>query len=183
MGEESKIAAVQSTGMLLDGATLASVFRAQPFTFHPDRPLIVTGLPRSGTSMVMQMLQVGGVPLLTDGMRPPDAFNPRGYFEYEPVKRLHRDSAWLREAGGRAVKIVAPLLPLVPPDIPCQVVFIRRDMEAVLSSQARMLGGAPPDAHVREAMEKALHQAREHLRRAGWPVLWLDYEEVLRAGG
>ena len=72
----------------------------------PRAPLIVvSGLPRSGTSMLMQMLDAGGIPVLSDAVRPPDASNPRGYYELERVKRLHReeDKSWLADAEGKAL--------------------------------------------------------------------------------
>ena len=104
------------------------------------RPLIVvTGLPRSGTSMMMQMLAAGGIEPYTDHKRPPDAHNPRGYFEHENVKRLARDASWIAEARGKAVKIVAPLLPFLPSGEEYRVIFMRRDLDAVLTSQQAML--------------------------------------------
>jgi len=105
-----------------------------------DTIVIVTGLPRSGTSMLMQMLAAGGMSILTDRLRQPDEDNPRGYFEYESVKALVRDSAWLAEkAAGKAVKIVAPLLSAVPEGLPCRVILIERNLEEILDSQERML--------------------------------------------
>ena len=101
--------------------------------------MVVTGLPRSGTSMLMQMLAAGGMSILTDGMREPDEDNPRGYLEFEPVKNLLKDATWLPGRRGKAVKIVAPLLGALPPDLPCQVILIERDLEEVLDSQERML--------------------------------------------
>ena len=101
--------------------------------------IVVTGLPRSGTSMLMQMLAAGGMSVLSDGLRAADEDNPRGYFEYEPVKRLLKDSNWLREARGKAIKIVAPLLTALPPDLPCRVILVERDLDEVLDSQDRML--------------------------------------------
>ena len=101
--------------------------------------IVVTGLPRSGTSMIMQMLAAGGVPVCSDGLRTPDEDNPRGYFEYEPVKHLLRDNRWFFDARGRAVKIVAPLLAGLPADVPCRVILCRRDLDDVLDSQQRML--------------------------------------------
>src|SRR5262245_31552152 len=74
-----------------------------------DGVTIVTGVPRSGTSLVMQMLVAGGLPALSDGVRAPDADNPRGYFEYEPAKRLLRDAGWLPRAQGRALKVAHTL--------------------------------------------------------------------------
>ena len=101
--------------------------------------VVVTGLPRSGTSMLMQMLAAGGMNVMTDGLREPDEDNPRGYLEFEPVKNLLRDSTWLLEARGKAVKIVAPLLGALPSGLPCRIIFAERDLDEVLDSQERML--------------------------------------------
>jgi len=101
--------------------------------------IIVSGLPRSGTSMVMQMLAAGGIPVLTDGRRQADPDNPHGYLEYEPVKNILRDPGFLREGAGKAVKIVAPLLGALPPDMPCRVILMERDLDEVLDSQQRMI--------------------------------------------
>src|SRR5262249_38327298 len=76
---------------------------------------IVTGLPRSGTSMMMQMLKAGGVEILTDEVRTADTNNPKGYYEFEKVKKMMTDVSWLNEATGKAVKIVAPLISYLPP--------------------------------------------------------------------
>ncbi len=101
--------------------------------------IVVTGLPRSGTSMLMQMLAAGGVPILSDGLRAADEDNPRGYFEFEPVKNLLNHSNWLLEAKGKAVKIVAPLLTALPGGLPCRVILCERDLKEVLDSQERMM--------------------------------------------
>jgi len=101
--------------------------------------IVVTGLPRSGTSMLMQMLAAGGMCVLLDGSREPDDDNPRGYFEFEPVKHLLRDSTWLREGKGKVIKIIAPLLLALPPGLACRVILIERDLDEVLDSQERML--------------------------------------------
>jgi tetratricopeptide (TPR) repeat protein len=101
--------------------------------------IVVTGLPRSGTSMLMQMLAADGLSVLSDGLREPDEDNPRGYLEFEPVRNLVKDSKWLFEARGKAVKIVAPLLAGLPPDLACRVILSERDLEEVLDSQERML--------------------------------------------
>ncbi|MBZ5524238.1 MAG: alkaline phosphatase family protein [Acidobacteriia bacterium] len=104
-----------------------------------DEVVIVSGLPRSGTSMIMQMLAAGGIPPLTDGLREADEDNPRGYFEYEPVKRMMQDAKWLEGAKGKAVKIVAPLLPGLPAGLVCRVIFIERNLDEILASQGQML--------------------------------------------
>ena len=90
----------------------ASVMSPTPVPTPSDFITIVSGLPRSGTSLMMQMLAAGGVPPLTDKLRPSDESNPRGYFELEAVKRLRSDQAWLDQARGRAVKIIHLLSPL-----------------------------------------------------------------------
>jgi hypothetical protein len=101
--------------------------------------VVVTGLPRSGTSMLMQMLAAGGLRAFTDEARSADESNPRGYFEHERVKALARDRAWVPEAHERAVKVVAPLLPHLPAGPAYRVVFLERDLDEVLRSQAAML--------------------------------------------
>lgn len=101
--------------------------------------IVVTGLPRSGTSLLMQMLAAGGMAVLSDGLRQADEDNPRGYLEFEPVKNLLKDSKWLSEARGKAIKIVAPLLPALPQGLACRVILCERDLDEVLDSQERML--------------------------------------------
>ncbi|HZW08887.1 MAG TPA: hypothetical protein VFF69_03210 [Phycisphaerales bacterium] len=103
---------------------------------------VVSGLPRSGTSMMMAMLGAGGVPALTDGVRAPDEDNRRGYYEYEPVKRLAADASWIGEARGRAVKVVIPLVRRLPAPCACRVLLMRRPVEEVIASQRVMLGRA-----------------------------------------
>ncbi len=104
-----------------------------------DCLIVVTGLPRSGTSMLMQMLAAGGVKAVADGRRTADEDNPRGYLEFEPVKKLLSDSEWLRGERGKAVKIVAPLISALPMGLDCRVILSERDLEEVLDSQERML--------------------------------------------
>jgi predicted AlkP superfamily phosphohydrolase/phosphomutase/tetratricopeptide (TPR) repeat protein len=101
--------------------------------------VVVTGLPRSGTSMLMQMLAAGGLGVLSDGLREADEDNPRGYLEFEPVKKLLQDSKWLFEGRGKAVKIIAPLLAALPPGLACRAILSERDLDEVLDSQQRML--------------------------------------------
>ena len=110
---------------------------------------VVSGVPRSGTSLVMQMLQAGGLPLLADEGRSPDAHNPRGYFEHDAVKRLRHDASFLEKAVGRAVKVVVPLACALPAGIGGQqlryrVVLLRRDLREVVASQDAMLTAGDP---------------------------------------
>lgn len=148
---------------------------------------IVSGLPRSGTSMMMQMLQGGGMPCLVDGAREPDENNPRGYFEFDAVKRLHGDTSLLGEAAGKAVKIVAPLLPRLPAEMeaPLRIVFMERDIDEVLASQSAMLArlgkdpaGASPDA-LKTSYAKLLGQVNAELENRQIPTLVVSHREAI----
>lgn len=108
---------------------------------HGEAIVVVSGLPRSGTSMCMKMLEAGGVPLVQDGRREADEDNPKGYFELERVKDLDRsdDKAWLADSRGKAVKIISFLLKDLPDDHNYKILFMVRNIEEVLASQAKML--------------------------------------------
>jgi hypothetical protein len=115
--------------------------------------VVVSGLPRSGTSMMMRMICAGGIPALMDQARVPDPDNPHGYFEFEAVKRTREDPSWVSQAPGKVVKLVHLLLPDLPEGRRYRVVLMRRDLDEVLASQQTMLArqgrtGArmPPDA-------------------------------------
>lgn len=139
---------------------------------------VVSGLPRSGTSLAMQMLRAGGVTLLCDDARPADADNPAGYFEYAPALRSARDTSWVAGARGRAVKVVAPLLRHLPASHEYRVLVMRRDLREVIASQDRMLargGRAPADALAPERLA-AIFGAQEAEADA-----WLAAQRHLRA--
>lgn len=148
--------------------------------------VVVSGLPRSGTSMMMRMLEAGGVPSLSDGVRAADADNPQGYYEFDPVKRLRTDKTWVPKARGKAVKVVSLLLPELPADFRYRVIFMRRGLDDVLASQRRMLArqGAPEDAaadsRMRAHYEKHLERVRAWLaQQAHVSVLEAAYEDVV----
>jgi hypothetical protein len=115
---------------------IESVGRADP----ADVITIASGLPRSGTSLMMQMLDAGGMSVLTDGLRRSDNSNPRGYFELEAVKQTRQDASWVRTALGRAVKVIYRLLPDLPDGFSYRVIFMRRNLDEVVASQQVMLG-------------------------------------------
>src|SRR6185312_6287356 len=100
---------------------------------------VVSGLPRSGTSLMMQMLAAGGIPPLSDGLRSADPDNPRGYFEYEPVKRTKQDDTWTDAAPGKAAKVVYALLKDLPTRHDYRVIWMRRPLDEVIASQRAML--------------------------------------------
>ena len=104
-----------------------------------DYIAVVSGLPRSGTSLMMQMLVAGGLPALSDDRRAADESNPRGYLEHEAVKRLKDDATLLDNARGRCVKVIHALLRHLPPAHAYRVVFMQRDIDEVVRSQAAML--------------------------------------------
>ncbi|MBW2289250.1 MAG: sulfotransferase family protein [Deltaproteobacteria bacterium] len=114
----------------------------------------MSGVPRSGTSLMMQMLAAGGIDLLADLERAPNADNPRGYFEFAPVKRLRDEASWFPEAVGRAVKVVYALLKSLPDDVPARIVFMQRDLAEVVASQRAMLArsGNPTEVLPAERM-------------------------------
>jgi hypothetical protein len=122
---------------------------------------VVSGLPRSGTSMMMQVLQAGGLPVLCDEHRPADGNNLRGYFEYQKVKRLATDNTWLAEAEGKAVKVVSQLLYHLSPGYQYRVIFMRRDLREVLRSQEHML--ASIDGAAQEPQPEMMEHFTRHL--------------------
>lgn len=140
--------------------------------------VIVSGLPRSGTSMMMKMLDAGGIPPLTDNIREADQDNPKGYYEYERAKKLKDgDDAWLPDAEGKAVKIISALLPHLPDTYEYRVIFMRRAMPEILASQRKMLinRGEDPDK-VSDEEITALYE--KHLAKT---LNWIDeHDNVFR---
>jgi len=156
---------------------------------------LVSGVPRSGTSLMMQMLAAGGVELLADDERAPDVDNPRGYYEFAPVRRLRDEAGWFPEALGRAVKVIYALLKAVPDDIPARIVFMQRDLDEVVASQRTMVarGGGPDDvlpldrmveifrAQVDETLAWVAQQPRFQLLEVAHTDAVHDPEKVARA--
>jgi Sulfotransferase domain len=148
--------------------------------------IVVSGLPRSGTSMMMRMLEAGGVPVLVDNLRQADEDNPNGYYEFEPVKGVRDDHSWLEDAGGKAVKMVYRLLYDLPADRTYKVIFMTRSLQEVIASQNTMLerGGKSSNdlsgEQLAEIYRKQLADARAWLDgRPNFKVLYVDYGDVL----
>ena len=148
--------------------------------------VVVSGLPRSGTSMMMRMLTAGGVPPLVDGVREADVSNPNGYFEFEPVKGLDKngDLTWLPTARGRAVKIISQLLTWLPETYDYRVIFMHRALDEVLASQQAMLerrGEVDGDpARAREIYTAHLAQVERFMAaRSCFRVLPVQYREAV----
>ena len=154
---------------------------------YRGRPIVVvSGLPRSGTSMAMKMLDAGGMPIVTDGVRSADISNPNGYYEFEPVKDLERgDAAWLSDARGKAVKIVSPLLTYLPESFDYQVIFMRRPLAEIVASQHAMLDARGSERGSDESRSAELYEA--HLaqverflqRRRCFSTVMIEYAQVL----
>jgi hypothetical protein len=139
--------------------------------------IIVSGLPRSGTSLMMQMLANGGMEVVTDNIRTADTDNPRGYYEFERVKKIKQDASWLPQARGKAVKMVSQLLYDLPPSERYRIIFMKRDMDEMLDSQEKMLQRLGRKASPREEIKPAFALHLERLNQ------WLGQQrniEVLR---
>ena len=158
------------------------------FGRKPRRPVtIVSGLPRSGTSMMMKMLEAGGLPPMTDNLRTADVDNPKGYYEFERVKKLEEgDVAWLPEPEGKVVKVISALLKHLPDGYEYRVIFMRRNMGEILASQKKMLqnrGEATDvvsDEEIAALFEKHLHHIRHWIEtHPNVSVLYLHYSDVL----
>jgi hypothetical protein len=169
-------------------ASLQRLTGGETADLNPEAVIIVSGLPRSGTSMMMKMLETGGLSVLVDHIREPDEDNPRGYYEFERVKQIEHDQAWLEEAKGRAVKMVSELLKHLPDGYDYKVVFMRRKMDEILASQKKMLArkGKPTDQvsneKLAELFEKHLGQIKAWVaQQPNVDVLYVSYNEILSA--
>jgi tetratricopeptide (TPR) repeat protein len=180
----------------------------QPLVGDPDRPLaesisrraeaevlpdeaepfvtIVSGLPRSGTSMMMRMLEAAGVEVMTDRARGADEDNPNGYYELEAAKRTRQDASWLDGAEGKAAKVIHVLLPQLPLDRRYRLLMMRRDLDEVVRSQAEMLersgkrGGRLDAPEMKAAFRKQLRRIEAYLdRRPAFTRLDVDYNALL----
>jgi tetratricopeptide (TPR) repeat protein len=162
----------------------------------PDQIItVVSGLPRSGTSLMMQLLEAAGLPLFTDGRRAADASNQRGYYEHDKVASLlsGADRTWLAEARGKSLKVVAPLLAALPLQIQnsksniqnfhYRVLFMERPMEEILDSQDTMLTrlGKPtrPGADIAKAYQQQVRHAKTWLGGRGISAMSVDYTRLV----
>jgi len=148
---------------------------------------IVSGLPRSGTSMMMQMLDKGGIPALIDHIRTADEDNPKGYYEFEAVKQTKKDATWLKDAPGKVVKMVHLLLLDLPPNRDYRVVFMRRDLKEVVKSQNKMLernqkgGGDLPDDKIIEVFKMQLAKVYKWVAdHQNFKMLEVNYNDMLK---
>lgn len=149
--------------------------------------IVVSGLPRSGTSMLMKMLEAGGISPLTDSIRTADEDNPKGYYEFERVKAMDKgDTAWVAEARGKAVKVISALLKYLPDAYQYKIIYIRRNMPEILASQRKMLirRGEDPDKmaddEMAELFSRHVAQVEQWLReQPNMSVLYVHYSDIL----
>lgn len=134
----------------------------------------------------MQILAAGGIKLLTDSQRPADINNPRGYYEFEPVKHLAKNANWLPLAQGKAVKIISTLLPHLPLHYHYKIIFMEREMKEILASQRQMLlrkgekVGPRQDTRLSIAFSQHLRTIKAWLRRQkNFAVLYINYNRLL----
>ncbi len=147
---------------------------------------VVSGLPRSGTSMMMQMLAAGGLSVLTDATRGADEDNLKGYYELETVKRTKLDSSWVRDAVGKAVKVIYLLLKDLPAEYEYRLVFMRRNVDEVVRSQQAMLarrgekGAKIPVSRMAATFQRELDRCDQWLaRQPGFAVLDVEHRAVI----
>lgn len=145
---------------------------------------IVSGLPRSGTSLMMQMLAKGGVDVVTDNLRVSDVDNPRGYYEFELVKKIKEDASWLPETRGKGFKMVSQLLYDLPPGESYRIVFMRREFDEMLASQEKMLERLGKPAAPREEIRRAFTQHLDRLfawlkEQPNMHVLFVHYRDLV----
>ena len=150
--------------------------------------IIVSGLPRSGTSMMMRMLTESGLSAVVDSVRQADEDNPNGYFEIESSKSLKDgDKKWLYNAQGKVVKVISYLLEFLPDDLSYDIIFMEREISEVLASQRKMLQRRNEPSVLSDAEMEA--QFREHLRavkywiarKTNMRILFVKYSEMVEA--
>ena len=148
---------------------------------------IVSGLPRSGTSLMMQMLDAGGLAVLSDGERKADTDNPKGYLEWERIKQLPKDPTLIAEAEGKVVKVISQLILSLPMDHDYRVIFMQRPLPEVLKSQDEMLrrrgtaGSSSSISAIEEGFQRHLVEVNQWLAgKVNMQVLRVHYHRVLR---
>jgi len=150
--------------------------------------IIVSGLPRSGTSMLMRMLDRGGLPIMTDAERAADIDNPNGYYEYERVKDLEKetDKSYIRDGRGKVLKVISFLIKDLPDDNDYRVIFMRRDLDEVITSQNKMIDrlGTQDASADREAMKEAYRNDIVRTRllcknRPNFDLIEINYKQTI----
>ena len=153
-----------------------------------QRPIVVvSGLPRSGTSMMMRILAEGGLPVVTDELRRADSDNPNGYFEFETVRQMAEGHVtWLENARGKAVKIISALLEYLPSNYSYKIIYLERDLHEVLASQHKMLENRNEKPTAGDA--EIMLQSQQHIsamkpwlvRQPNMEVMFVNYNTLMK---
>ncbi len=154
-----------------------------------DYVVVVSGLPRSGTSMMMKAIDAGGIEPIIDHVRQADEDNPKGYYEFEPVKKTKENASWLKDASGRVVKMVYRLLYDLPAEYQYRIVFMQRDIKEVLASQNTMLersgksGGGVSDGQIEALFAGELAKCEKWLaEQSNLDVLYISHRDMINDG-
>ena len=148
--------------------------------------IVVSGLPRSGTSMMMKMLEATGIDVLTDDVREADEDNLKGYYEYEKVKRLQKDNSWISEAENKAIKVISYQLRYLPPEYNYSIIFMLRSIKEVLASQQKMMQrrgeqkNDVPDFLMSSIFRKHLDEIERWMKeQSNMKTIYISYNETL----
>jgi hypothetical protein len=150
-----------------------------------DAIIVVSGLPRSGTSMMMKMLNAAGIEPVTDNIRTADEDNPKGYYELEKVKQLDKDNSWVGDCKGKVIKVISMLLKPLPANQDYKIIFMRRKMQEILDSQKQMLirrnqPNPVPDEKMAEMFNKHLKDVEAFIeKQPNMECLYISYNDVL----
>jgi len=157
--------------------------------FKRQQPAVITiisGLPRSGTSMMMKVLEAGGMEIFTDNLRTADEDNPKGYYELEDVKALKDgEDLWINDAPGKAVKVISSLLEYLPSGYKYRIIFMRREIAEILASQKQMLirrgeNSDGDDKQMAEMFQEHLKRVRVWLaNQPNMEILYVDYNALM----
>lgn len=198
-GRENRGSAIAVRELCMSFRSIRTAQTAWPFGARKSHPIhhaldaditvIVSGLPRSGTSLMQQMLTAGGMEALTDGKRSPDRDNSNGYFEWEPIKQISKDHRILGrpEVRGKAIKVISTLLPELPKAYQYKVLFMERDIDEIVASQTLMLtaNNKPEASQDQREMQRQLAAHNENI--LAWvgtashiDLLMLSYREMIR---
>ncbi len=152
-----------------------------------DKIIIVSGLPRSGTSLLMQMMEAGGYEIVKDELRGADIDNPKGYYEFEKTKALNKDASWVPECRGKVIKIVSPLLRYLPLTEDYDIIFIKRNLDEVLASQKKMMArrksddGGISDEKMKQYFEDHLRTVESWFKQhRNFNSLFLQFDELIQ---
>ncbi len=161
-------------------------FNIKEITNMQEIITIVSGLPRSGTSMMMKMLEAGGMEAVVDHIRKPDEDNPAGYYEFEKVKKIKEDTSWLERIKGRAVKMISMLLYDLPSNNYYKIIFMKRNMQEILASQRTMLNrrgvkDKKSDEDMERFFNKHLNDIHKWIKdQPNIDVLYVDYNDTIK---